>query len=330
MATIFDRVVFCGRETTKGVSPFTATQTFTSTVTDVTNAITAAPTNPAMQAVKVRSVKLQPNVTAIDRPIVKGSMGNAPHLIGRKSMQVDLEIEFKGSGTAGTAPEYTPILEACGLSTTITANTSVAFAPGTTTQTLTQGCTLRVFYDGLLYEITGCAGTFTLDMSIGNILIAQVTLQGSYAAPVAAAVGDITTVPFDATAPIVGDVTDIISDGATIRTAALNFDAGNDVQEHYVTGNHVFSVANRAPTVSLTKDSIATAAEWNALTAGTDAALSASFTTGGVGNSLSFSAPRGRRTGVTYNERAERDVLDVAYNLYESTTPNSQFSFTFT
>lgn len=330
MATIFDRVVFCGREATKGVSPFTATKTFLSTVTDVNTAITAAPTNPNIQAVKVRSVKLQPNPTVINRPIVKGSMGEAPHLIGRKSIQVDLEIELKGSGTAGTAPEYAPILEACGLSTTIVAGTSVTFAPATTTQTLTQGCTLRVFYDGMLYEVTGCAGTAKIDMSIGNIFLATVTLQGSYTDPVVAAVGDITTVPFDATNPIVGDVLDVVSDGAAIRAAAFSMDLGNNVQEHYVTSNHTFSIANRAPTLTLTKDSVATAAEWTSLMTGTDTAISGTFTTGGAGNSLAFNAPRARRTNVAYNVRAERDILDVTYNLYESAAPNDQFSFVFT
>jgi len=329
VATIFDRVVFCGREATKGVSPFTATKTFASTLTDVTGAITATPTNAAMQAVKVRSVKVQPNMTSINRPLIKGSMGAAPNVIGKKTIQVDLEIELRGSGTAGTAPEYTPILEACGLSTTLAAATSVTFAPADTLTTLGAGVTLRVFTDGMLYEITGCAGTGTVNMTIGGIIIATLTLQGAYAVPVVAPIGNLATVPYDTTSPIVGDVTDIISDGATIKAAAFSMDLGNDVQEHYVTSDHQFSVANRNPTLTVTKDSIGTPAEWAALAAGTNAVVSGAFTTGGAGNTLNFSAPAARRTAVAYAERAERDTLDVTYGLYESAA-NNQYSFVFT
>lgn len=328
-ATIFDRVVFCGREATKGTSPFSAATTFASTVTDTTTAITASAVNSAIQAVKVRSVKVQPNMTSVARPIIKGSMGDAPNMIGKKTVQIDMEVELRGSGTAGTAPEFTPLLEACGLTPTLVANTSVTFSPSATATTLTAGVTLRVFIDGMMYEVTGCAGTGTVDMGIGNILLATLTFQGAYKAPVVSAIGTLSTVPYDTTMPIVGDVADVITDGGTIRSAAFAMDLGNDVQEHFVTGDHQFSVANRNPTLTLTKDSVGTPAEWAALAGENNASISATFTTGGAGNSLVFAAPGGRRTGVTYGARAERDTLDITYGLFE-TTANNQFSFAFT
>jgi len=328
-ATIYDRLVFCGREATKGTSPFSAPMTFASTVADVTTAITASATNAAIQPVKVRTVKLQPEMTSIDRPVIKGSMGNAPNIIGKKLIKVDLEIELKGSGTAGTAPEYAPILEACGLTGTLVPTTSVSYQPSTTAVTVASGVTLRVFYDGMLYEVTGCAGTMTVDMTIGNIIVATVSLQGAYKEPVAAAIGTISTVPFDTSGPIVGDVVDIVTDGGAVKAAAFAMDFGNDVQEHYVLGDHQFSVANRAPTLTLTKDSVGLPAEWAALAAGTDSVMSGTFATQGAGNSLAFTAPVARRSGVTYSERAERDTLDLTYGLFES-AGNDQFTFTFT
>jgi len=329
-ATVFDRLLFCGRETTKGVSPFSALKTFTSTVTDVTTAITASATNPAIQAVKVRSVKVAPSMTSIDRPIIKGSMGNAPNIIGKKTVQVDVEVELRGSGTAGTAPEYTALLEACGVGVTINAGVSTVFAPSATVATLTSGVTLRAFYDNMLYEVTGCAGTGTVDMTIGNIILATLTFQGSYTTPVPAAIGNITTIPYDNTQPIVGDVSDVVTDGGgSVKVAAFSMDLGNDVQEHYLVGDHQFSVANRNPTLTLTKDSVGTAAEWNALAGAANGALSGTFATGGVGNSLAFAALAGRRSAVAYAERAERDTLDITYGLFE-TNGNDQFSFTFT
>ena len=333
-ATIFDRVVFCARETTKGTNGFaTPNETFAATVTEVNAAITATPTNSDKQAVKVRTVKVAPSMTSIDRPTIKGSMGNSPNIIGKKMVQVDIEFELKGSSAAGTAPEYTPMLEACGVSTALVATTSCTFAPASTTTTLTQGVTLRVYHDGMVYDVTGCAGTATVDMTIGNIILVQATFQGAYNAPAVQAIGALTSVPFDTTVPIVGDVADVISDGATIKTAAFKMDLGNDVQEHYVTGDHQFSVANRNPTLTLTKDSIGTATEWSALAAGTNAAISGTFNAAGAaGNKLAFSGATARRSAVAYNERAERDILDVTYGLFESAggAGNDQWSFQFT
>jgi len=329
-ATIFDRVLFCGREAVKGTSPFTVTKTFASTVTDVTGAITANALNPTMQAVKVRSVKVAPAMTSIDRPIIKGSMGNAPNIIGKKMVQVDVEVELRGSGVAGTAPEFTPLLEACGLTPTLVAATSVTFNPSATTVTLAAGVTLRVFYDNMLYEVTGCAGTGTIDMTIGNIILATLTFQGAYAVPTPAVIGTMSTVPFDNSSPIVGGVTDVITDGGgAVKAAAFSMDIGNDVQEHYIVGDHQFSVANRNPTLTLTKDSVGTAAEWAALAGATNGALHGAFATGGAGNTLTFDAPAGRRASVAYGERAERDTLDITYGLFE-TAGNDQFSLTLT
>src|SRR6056297_1351162 len=41
-------------------------------------------------------------------------------------------VQFSGSGTAGTAPAYGPLLRACGLSETVDAGTDVVYAPVST------------------------------------------------------------------------------------------------------------------------------------------------------------------------------------------------------
>jgi len=345
-ATIFDRLLYCAREATKGTSGFgtgvnATALTHVATNTAVTTAAAAvnaagqgAGLNSDLQAVKVRTLKVQPNITSVARPVIKGSMGPAHNVISKQSMQVDMEIELKGSGTAGTAPEYTPIFEACGLTPALVATTSVAFTPSGTIATLTNAVTLRVFYDGMLYEVTGCAGTLSVDMTIGNILVATVSLQGSYIAPTVAAISPIAlaAMPYDASAPIVGGTVDVINDGLAVAVAAFKMDTGNSIQEHFLTnGEHTFAVADRAPTLTLTKDSVGTPAEWTALIANTATTVSGAFTSGGAGNSLAFGTALlgARRSAVAYGERAERDTLDVTYGLFEI-NGNDQYHFTFT
>ena len=44
-------------------------------------------------------------------------------------VEVTFEVEMAGSGTAGTAPAFGPLLKACGNSETIVTDTSVTYAP---------------------------------------------------------------------------------------------------------------------------------------------------------------------------------------------------------
>jgi len=301
--TIYNRLLLVKTETTKGTD--------------------AVPT-PAANAIRCVSFNFTKTQNNVDRAVVKQSMGNLPHLIDPDaSWTVEVVVDLKGSGTAGVAPEFGPLFLACRTLETVVAATSVAYNPSTATE---KSITVYGYKEGQLFKATGAVGTFTIANDRGAPAQATFTLQAAYIAPAVAVVpaGAV----FDATAPVVASSSDAISDGTTIRTTAFSIDAGNDVQEHRTTGNHEFVVANRAPTLTFTKDSIGTAAEWTALAAGTAASISS--TTGATaGNILAITAANGKRTSVAHGERAERDTLDVAYNLFETAT-DDQYEIKFT
>jgi len=303
MATIYDRLLLVKTETTKGTD--------------------AVPT-PAANAIRCVSFNFTKNQNNIDRAVVKQTMGNLPHLVDPDaSWTIEVVVDLKGSGTAGTAPEYGPLFLACRTLETVVAGTSVTYNPSTATE---KSITVYGYKEGQLFKATGAVGSFTIANDRGAAPQATFTLQAAYIAPAASAVpaGAV----FDATAPVVASSSDIISDGTTIRTTSFSIDAGNDVQEHRTTSNHEFTVANRAPTITFNKDSIGTSAEWTALHSGTAASISAA-TGATAGNILTITAPNGKRTSVAHAERAERDTLDVAYNLFE-TNSDDQYAVKFT
>jgi len=303
MANRFDRLLLAKLETTKGTDP--------------------TPT-PSANAIRCVSFNITPTIPAVDRPAVKQSMGNLPHLIDPDgSCSVEIVAELKGSGTAGTAPDLGPLFLAARTTETIVASTSVTYNPSTATE---KSVTLYLYKDGLLWKVTGAVGTFTLNAEQGSALTGAFTLQGKYAAPTA--VADPSGASFDSTQPVVFSSADVINDGAVIKVGAIALDAGSNVAEHRVTGDHQFTVTDRAPTLNLTKDSVATAAEWTALTAGTDVSFSATLGAT-AGNIIAVTAPAARRQTVAYGEREERDTLDVTYGLFESST-DDQFAVKFT
>jgi len=298
----FDRLVLAKTELILGVDP--------------------TPT-PALNAIRVITADIKPNIEAIDRKVQKNTMGNLPHMIGKKTATLDIEVEMKGSGAAGTPPEIAPLLKACGRVETINAGVSVVYQPSTTSNSTV---TVYVYKDGLLWKCIGGRGKVTYDTTIGQITSIKFSFQVLYTAPVTQTVP--TGAAYQSSQPIVATTIDVATEnGTAIKVAAIGFDDGNDMQEHYVIGEHSFQIANRQPTAKLTKDSVGSTAEWDNLVAGLDANIS--FTFGqSTGNKFKCDMPVARKDGVTYNERAERDILDVTYRLYES-VGDDQYTFTY-
>jgi len=279
--------------------------------TNDTDAVPVVGTND----VRILSGKISMPPEILARKVVKTTMGQKAHLISPKRlMQLDLEIELKPSGAAGTPPEFGPLLQACGLSETIIAATSVAYDP------ITSGikkCSDYWYDDGLLYKLIGSVGGGTLDAQIGKVIMVKLALKAPFVEPTAVAVPATASMVFQSAAPLVMSSADVISDGTAIKVGAFTFDFGNEIQQHYTTGQNVFRIVDRVPKIKFTKDSVSTAAEWQALTAGTDVSFSATFGSS-AGNKLVLTAPAARRENVMPANRGDQPTYEISYGLYES------------
>ncbi len=301
MTTIFNRLLLAKVETTKGTDPVPVVGT---------------------NAIRIKSGKIVLTQDSIALNAVKQTMGKLPHLVGKQTVQLDIEVDLKGSGAAGTAPEAGILLQGCGLLETIVAVTSASYDPATANQ---KSLTLYWYEDGLLWKLLGAVGKCSLNAQIGAQPSLKFTFSAAYAVPTA--VTCPTGAVYQSAAPIVMSSADIINDGSAIKVGAFSLDDGNTVQHHYTTSNSEFVIADRAPKVKITKDSVSTIAEWTALNAGTNAALSAQFGAT-TGNKLVVSAPVARRESVASTARADRPTLDTSWGLYES-TGDDQFKFLF-
>ena len=274
------------------------------------------------EVIRVNSFSIATDMVALENKVVKITAGNLAHDIGKKMMTLEVEFKVRFSGGLGTAPELSPIFQCCGLTETLDAGVDVEYAPSTVPAS-TKTASFYAFKDGLRYNFIGSVGNLTLSATMGEYLLGNATISAPYLAPTVVAVPSLTYA--DAGSPIVFETADVVNDGAAVKVGAFEFDCGNNIEEHYVTSDHSFEVSDRAPTMTFTKDSIGTAAELAALSAGTDVSFSASFD-GGTGNKLTFTAPVARRTSIGDAERGTRDTKDLAYNLYES-AGDDQFLF---
>lgn len=161
----------------------------------------------------------------VERNVVKSTNGVLKSLYGGSLKSVTFDVELKGSGTAGTAPDLGVLFEACGMVETIVGATSVTYDPTSTTANQ-ESVTVWYYQDGLRHVLTGCRGTFSVSIETGAIPMASFTLTGHSVAPTDVA---IVTPTVDATVPVTVKGNSFTVDSYAASINALSFDAGIEV-----------------------------------------------------------------------------------------------------
>jgi len=305
MSTIYERALLVKKETTKG-----------------TDAVPTA----LLNGVRVeRGFAPVPAAEKIPYDPVKATMGGLKSLAGRKTITIEAPVLVRGSGVAGDAPEIGALLEACGLVETISAGVSVTYNP-TSLQAALEAATCYAYADGVLMKALGAVATLSLDCTVNQPIQANFSVSAGFdTAPTTTTAVEPT---FDAIQPIVMSSADVISDGTAIKVGSFVLDLGNELGDHYTTGQNEYSVANRKPTITLNKDSVSTVADWNALIAGTEFSISAAFGAD-AGNIMTITAGKAVPTANSMGERNERTTKEIVFELLE-TTGDDQFAIAFT
>lgn len=116
----------------------------------------------------------------VDRNFALPWFGNRGKIIAATYGKLEFDVEIAGSGAAGTAPRYGVLDKACGLSETISAGVSVAYAPASASL---QSAALYYHEDGHRYIILGSRGSKTLKFTAQGIPVQHYSLtclRGTY------------------------------------------------------------------------------------------------------------------------------------------------------
>lgn len=146
---------------------------------ETTYATNSSPAN--TDAVLVRNLELTPLAgDVVSRDLIRPYLGNSEQLIARTYVELKFEVELAGSGTAGTAPRYGNLLQACGTAATTVVSTSVTYAPVSSSfssSSIIYNC------DGLNHLLTGCRGSFAISAEVGQVPSITFSMVGIYNAP---------------------------------------------------------------------------------------------------------------------------------------------------
>lgn len=146
---------------------------------EVTLGVDPVPT-PAANSILVRALMPQIiNAEFVERNNIRGYKGNFGSLAVGVHRMFEFEVELAGSGAAGTAPKWAPLLMACGFSETLVLSTTATYAPVSTGEPTV---TLYGYLDGILFKMSGCKGTVSFELNSKQIPVMKFKFIGEYSA----------------------------------------------------------------------------------------------------------------------------------------------------
>lgn len=278
----------------------------------------------------ISDLVINPVGTLLSRLPYSNSLSPVRPLIGQRWYEISFVVEVKGSGTAGTAPRgLGALLQACGMSETIVASTSVTYAPASST---IASCTIYAFLDGLRHIFVGCRGTWRLLSIAGETAKLEFRMLGKYAAPTDVAIASPT---YDSTVPpVIVSASFTFDSVATFAVQQLEIELGvitaNRDDLNDATGIKGFEIVGRDGRGSMNPESvlIATHDFWTIWTAATQKQLSIALGAT-AGNICTVTCPKAVLETLGYGDRNGIRTFEIPFRLSQN-TGDDEVSIAFT
>jgi hypothetical protein len=203
----------------------------------------------AANAILVSNLQISPlQMTPVERGLIREWFGNSESIPGQIFGEVSFEVEIQGSGTAGTATAYGPLLQACGLVETDGAS-DVQYDP-TSSEALMKSVTIFFYRDGVLHEMNGARGSVSLSFVNQQIPKYRFRFQGQYVRPVDAAPTGVSYTAFKTPAIVnATNTTPFTLHSISPVVASLEIDLANNlVYRDYIGGSKKVLITDRKPT----------------------------------------------------------------------------------
>ena len=280
-------------------------------------------TDPGMATstvVLVRDLSITPQSSdVVNREVVRPFLGASEQLLANTRVECTFSVELAGSGTAGAAPRYGDALKACGFSESIVSNTSVTYAPVSSSFS---SITIHYNVDGVRHIVSGCRGTFTINASVGEIPSIDFTFTGVYATPTDSA---LPTVSYGNQAtPLIfknGNTTNFQLYSFAGALQSLTLEVGNTlVYRELVGGTKEVLLTDRAATGSVMIEAPTLAQKDYFSAALIDYTLGNLQVTHGTqaGNIVQFTSSKVDIGDVNYGEMDGVTMLEIPYTLVPS------------
>lgn len=270
---------------------------------------------------------------------MNGTFSKEPGASGTQAVEFSFDVNLKGSGTAGTAPNWRSAMMSCGMSETIVGGTSVTYAFASPESYFTYGFEvpgLGGAGEDLIFRATGCQCGWKFAWKGGELL--KVSFNGMGVIVTAPADGTVLGAPtWDTTAPQVFLAPSLTVHGvASLPFETLEVDSGTELamrpNANSATGLLTAQITGRRVKGSIDVEAmkLATFNPYTRITANTTGAISMS-PIGAAGNRVDMDMPKVRITGSDHSARAGALVQKLAFEALRSANAgNDEISFILT
>ena len=219
----------------------------------------------AANALLISNVSITPLAASnVDRDLIRPYFGHSEQLVGPNYVQMSFDVELAGSGTAGTAPAYGPLLKACGFTETATASVRTEYTLNTP---VTGSVTIYYYSDGVRHKALGCRGNVRFIMTAGGRPMMRFEFSGLDGGVAAATPSALTLTSFKTPMVIMDSTAGDLIFGATYIAATpalggassypsqgIEIDLGNQVQYTPILGGEIIDITDRKTTGSIVLD----------------------------------------------------------------------------
>jgi hypothetical protein len=172
-------------------------------------------------------------------------LGSQGSLLTGVYNSVEFNVEMAGSGDPGTAPAYGPLLRACGLAETVTADTKVDYEPVSAGYESTTGF---MNLDGVNHAMLGMRGTVSATLTPKGIPSWRFQMWG-----LLGPIGDVALPTVDVSAfvdpkPVSKAQTTLSLHGVSAVAESLQVSLGNQVEPRFLVGEDSIQIVDRAST----------------------------------------------------------------------------------
>lgn len=205
---------------------------------------------PSANAMLFQEVDWAVTGEVVERPMVVPAMGNDPFSVVARGCTLSGVVDLASSGTAGTAPAWAPLIRACGMAQTITADTKVEYTPVSSAH---ESAAFYHFMDGTRHRGLGARGDFTVELMAKQIPKLRLSLTALYAAPTAVAVPTATLTAWKDPLPVENVVTGAVSIGGnSLPFNSFRYTHGNRLVRQEHPGRSRVLIEQRAPSMEIT------------------------------------------------------------------------------
>lgn len=192
----------------------------------------------------------------VDRDLIRPYLGSSEQLPAAIRSQVSFSVEMAGSGAAGTAPKWGPLLRACGFAETVNAGTSVQYDPVSASF---PSLSIYAFRDGMRHILTGARGTVSFNMNNRERPLMQFTFTGLYSLPTDTAPGTPVYTGFQTPRVFNNQNSSAfaLQSYSNALLSSISIDVGNDAVYRSLigTGGESILITNRQVTAQITIES---------------------------------------------------------------------------